>query len=449
MQKKIGDWKRKFSDGSQPNNHIAPSFPGIPLHVEGDDFISVDNGKIIVRTPPSPHSDRPSTGVQIEEPAGPIPRSRSDGKTSAPAAPFPGIPLYAETKVINPIFAKAHPLLASRLDGSDCSRRNSIGGSRITASVSAPAVSTPTLAPPPPPKDPLEEDDELYEKLPAVALKSNVESGVYCTIGKRPRMEDVHVVYDNFREVVPDLLKDDQDYSFYAVYDGHGGREAAEKVEKHLHRCIVEDPAFAEGKVEEATRNGYFKADSIMLEEAKVEGWTSGAVVVTSLLKGNTLYIANAGDSEIILGRKMLNKNAHRAIVLSYKHRPTNADEKSRIEAEGGYVFHGRLYGTLAVSRALGDFEFKKPKSDGNFVSVEPALKTLTLKPVDEFVILACDGLWDKVGYQDAVNLVASKRAEGMTAAQIAQELVAEAVRRDSMDNVSAVVVFFKWEEKS
>jgi len=122
-------------------------------------------------------------------------------------------------------------------------------------------------------------------------------------------------------------------------------------VEKHLHRCIVEDPAFAEGKVEEAMRNGYFKADSILLEESKAEGWTSGAVVVTSLLKNSTLYVANAGDSEIILGRRMLNKDAYRAFVLSYKHRPTNPDEKSRIEAEGGYVFHGRLYGTLAVSR--------------------------------------------------------------------------------------------------
>lgn len=227
MQKKIGSWKRKFSDSPQLT---AAAFPGIPLHIEGDDFISVDEGKIVVKPPAPPHSDRP-VGVQFEEAPGLIPRSRSgiefdelrraaeeeekqrylqkgssmlnlihffkDGKTSTPAVPFPGIPLYAETKVINPIFAKAHPMLASRLDDSECSRRNSIGGSRITASVSAPAMPSP----PPAPKDPLEEDDALYAQLPTLPLKSNVESGVYCTIGKRPRMEDVHVVYDNFKEV--------------------------------------------------------------------------------------------------------------------------------------------------------------------------------------------------------------------------------------------------------
>jgi len=263
-------------------------------------------------------------------------------------------------------------------------------------------------------------------------------------------MEDVHVVYDNFKEVFPDLLGKDteNDYSFYAIYDGHGGREAAEKVEIHLHKCIVEDPAFAEGRIEEAERSGYFKADEIMMEEAKVEGWGSGAVVVTAILIGNKLYIANAGDSEIILGRRLLSGSGHRSKVLSYKHRPTNPDEKARIEAEGGLVFRDRLYGTLAVSRALGDFEFKKPKSEGNFVSVEPALNTFSLKTVDEFVILACDGLWDKVSYEDAVNIVSAKRAEGLSVTEIAQELVGEAVRRDSMDNVSAVVVFFNWTEK-
>jgi len=233
MQKKIGSWKRKFSD-SPPNQLTAAAFPGIPLHIEGDDFISVEEGRIVVK-PVTPHSDR-STGVQFEESASSLPRSRSgiefdelrraaeeeekqlralqkgnsmlniihffkDGKSSAPAVPFPGIPLYAETKVINPIFAKAHPMLANRLDDSECSRRNSIGGSRITQSVSAPAVPSTPPAPPPPPKDPLEEDDELYAKLPVVELKSKVESGVHCTIGKRPRMEDVHVVYDNFKEV--------------------------------------------------------------------------------------------------------------------------------------------------------------------------------------------------------------------------------------------------------
>lgn len=45
---------------------------------------------------------------------------------------------------------------------------------------------------------------------------------------------------------------------------------------------------------------------------------------------------------------------------LSYDHKPNNELETKRIEAAGGWVMFNRVNGNLALSRALGDYIFKK-----------------------------------------------------------------------------------------
>ena len=46
-------------------------------------------------------------------------------------------------------------------------------------------------------------------------------------------------------------------------------------------------------------------------------------------------------------------------VVLTEKHRANDPKEKARIEKAGGAVFSGRVFGALAVSRSLGDGDFK------------------------------------------------------------------------------------------
>lgn len=111
----------------------------------------------------------------------------------------------------------------------------------------------------------------------------------------------------------------------------------------------------------------------------------------------NRLYIGNLGDAEAVIGRQK--PEGLVAECVTYKHKPNSPEERERIEKAGGHVVFGRVLGSLAVSRALGDAEFKMPrnKAQDDFVSSVPFLKAYSLGPDVPFMIIACDGLWDKV----------------------------------------------------
>ncbi|GAA5893747.1 hypothetical protein JCM6882_003085 [Rhodosporidiobolus microsporus] len=138
-----------------------------------------------------------------------------------------------------------------------------------------------------------------------------------------------------------------------------------------------------------------------------------------------TLYTANAGDARAVLAR-----GGH-AIRLSYDHKGTDPKEIQRVEAAGGYVANQRVNGYLAVTRALGDSQMK------TFVVGAPYTTETTLRPEDDFLIIACDGLWDVCSDQEAVDQIAKE-----TDAQAASDrLLKFALGRHSTDNLSIIVV--------
>jgi len=291
-------------------------------------------------------------------------------------------------------------------------------------------------------------------------------SGVESQQGKRKTMEDAHVTLNHLNAIFP-KLSNDVKRAFYAVYDGHSGRKAADFAEQMLHKNIISDPAFmAEDTIITAILNGYRKTDELILELASQEEpkWKDGTTAATVLIVDRTVYFANVGDSEIVLARwkdkRAPSVDSIEVIPLSHKHKPTNEDEKSRIEKLGGHVFQGRLFGTLAVARALGDAEMKVPISPANYVSAEPHVGKRELQSgVDAFLILACDGLWDKVTHQSAVEFVASCLLSGKSGVDrqqqqkdpktIASLLVKKALDAGSSDNVTVVLVVLKWDNAS
>ena len=118
--------------------------------------------------------------------------------------------------------------------------------------------------------------------------------------------------------------------------------------------------------------------------------------------------------------------------------------EKSRIEAHGGFVDDGYLNGQLAVARAIGNWHIKGLKGVNCPLSAEPEVKKALLTEDDEFLIIGCDGLWDVFSSQLAIDFARRRLQQHNDPERCCRELVAEALRRDSGDNLTVIVVCFQ-----
>ncbi|KAJ4905200.1 putative protein phosphatase 2C 49 [Raphanus sativus] len=150
---------------------------------------------------------------------------------------------------------------------------------------------------------------------------------------------------------------------------------------------------------------------------------------------------ANAGDCRAVLCRK------GRAIELSHDHTPINPLERRRVEECGGVIEDGYLNGELSVTRALGDWDMKRTphgsSSSKSPLISEPEIKQISLTEEDEFLVMGCDGIWDVLTSQEAVSIVKRGLNRHDDPARCARELVMEALRLNTFDNLTAVVVSF------
>lgn len=130
----------------------------------------------------------------------------------------------------------------------------------------------------------------------------------------------------------------------------------------------------------------------------------AGCTAIVALKINNSLIVANAGDSRGVLSRNGV------AIALSEDHKPSQEREITRITAAGGFVnMVGRVNGNLNLSRSLGDLKYKQSKHlppEAQMITAEPDIRVFPLTDEDEFFILACDGIWDVLTNQAAVDLV-------------------------------------------
>mmetsp|Transcript_16403 Transcript_16403/g.28400 ORF Transcript_16403/g.28400 Transcript_16403/m.28400 type:complete len:225 (-) Transcript_16403:936-1610(-) len=213
--------------------------------------------------------------------------------------------------------------------------------------------------------------------------------------------------------------------AFFAVYDGHGGREPVDAVSKKLHTVLLEELKKDPSNPKEALRQAYLKTDALMREH-QYAGTTAVTALIHQLNGARMLYAANAGDSRCILCR------GGKGVRLSYDHKASDPAEAQRCRDEGAFVVNSRVNGVLSVTRAFGDHAMK------NAVTAEPYLTEVQLQGDDEFLILACDGLWDVVSDQQAVDLVT---APDLDANKMAEMLVKHGLSQGSTDNMTVMVV--------
>lgn len=159
--------------------------------------------------------------------------------------------------------------------------------------------------------------------------------------------------------------------------------------------------------------------------------------LISFYLLCRTLVVANAGDCRAVLGKR------GKAVELSNDHKPNCTSERLRIEKLGGAVFDGYLNGQLSVARALGDWHMKGPKGSSCPLSAEPELHETLLTEDDEFLIIGCDGLWDVMSSQGAVTMVRKELMIHNDPVRCSRELVREALKRNTCDNLTVIVVCF------
>ncbi|GAB4834555.1 hypothetical protein Ancab_032813 [Ancistrocladus abbreviatus] len=274
------------------------------------------------------------------------------------------------------------------------------------------------------------------------AGQASVSHGWISAVGRRRQMEDTVTV-------VPRLVAGEYGvYDFFAVYDGHGGVEVADKCRDRLHCILAEDIAAEtpggrkEINWEKVMAGSFARMDEEvhwMKMAADMEGSegssmapekTMGSTAVVVLVGSEELVVANCGDCRAVLSRGGV------AIPLSRDHKPDRPDETERVEAAGGRVLNWngcRVLGVLATSRSIEITVCRRSQSD-------------------DFLIIASDGLWDVLSNEAACEFVRRcfngqmwrRLPSGVasSSASAAAILLAQlAIARGSGDNISAIVV--------
>ncbi|XP_048586000.1 protein phosphatase 1A isoform X2 [Nematostella vectensis] len=287
-------------------------------------------------------------------------------------------------------------------------------------------------------------DKPRTEKETKTGEGNGLRYGLAAMQGWRVEMEDAHTAVIG----LSDHLKD---WSFFAVFDGHAGENVSKYCSSNLHETLLKHQSF-EAAIKESSdspdldqlrsglRDAFLELDSTM---QKLPKWSSGedksgSTAIALLVTPKYYIFANCGDS-----RGILSHNGE-VIYNTVDHKPGNPDEKSRIENAGGSVMIQRVNGALAVSRALGDFEYKLDSSlhaTKQLVSPEPDIFFQSRSDQDEFIVLACDGVWDVMTNDEVGAFVRSRLQITDDLQRVSCELLDTCLTKGSRDNMSVIII--------
>ncbi|KAG2648967.1 probable protein phosphatase 2C 11 isoform X2 [Panicum virgatum] len=321
------------------------------------------------------------------------------------------------------------------------------------------------------------------DKLSENGENDRLKFGLSSMQGWRASMEDAHSA----------LLDLDSKTAFFGVFDGHGGRVVAKFCAKYLHSQVLKQgDAYSTGDLGSAVHRAFFRMDEMMRGQrgwrelsalgdkinkfsGMIEGliwsprgsdsnnqqddWASeegphsdftgptcGSTACVALIRNNQLIVANAGDSRCVISR------AGQAYNLSRDHKPELAAERERIMKAGGFIHMGRVNGSLNLSRAIGDVEFKQNKflpPEKQIVTANPDINVVELCDEDDFVVVACDGIWDCMSSQQLVNFIHEHINKESSLSAVCEKvldrcLAPSTITGEGCDNMTMILVQFK-----
>mmetsp|Transcript_11157 Transcript_11157/g.26809 ORF Transcript_11157/g.26809 Transcript_11157/m.26809 type:complete len:409 (-) Transcript_11157:155-1381(-) len=323
--------------------------------------------------------------------------------------------------------------------------------------------------------EPITEKTTVRGEIHQVGLESYAFSGMQ---GWRLTMEDAHMVCTDIPvEGRREGLR--KGHAIFGVMDGHGGDftsefasanfmrifSASSRLEKYASmsvedqsnvpglECLRQSLSETFSRLDvEIRKQQNLRNEKKFFELAKqqknselalrVRYERSGSTCNVVLVTPSHLICANAGDSRAILRR------AGKVLPLSFDHKPNNAPELERIDFAKGFVKCKRVDGDLAVSRGLGDFTYKSNEGlrvDQQKVIPNPEFVTYPRKEEDEFMILACDGIWDVAHNEECGSFIQTLIDGGETDfGLICEEAIDTCLDKNSRDNMTIAMVTFE-----
>lgn len=234
--------------------------------------------------------------------------------------------------------------------------------------------------------------------------------------GKRPEMEDcAKTLY---------MPGPGRRLAAFGVFDGHRGATAAQFAAENLLSSIQ---TYDENGVAQA----FLDTDKRFCAFAAQAHSLSGTTAVVAVMNGDRVIAANVGDSRALL----ISDNS--LTQLSYDHVAADPSEQQRVESSGGYIMPVggilRVQGSIAVTRGLGSPGYKQ------FIIPDPHVYSFRLCPLDQFLVLATDGLYMGLTNEEVRDVVLRNIALPLD--RLAVLLADTAIERGSPDNVTVTLV--------
>ncbi|XP_073297487.1 probable protein phosphatase 2C 38 isoform X2 [Primulina huaijiensis] len=249
--------------------------------------------------------------------------------------------------------------------------------------------------------------------------------------------------------------------TFVGIYDGHAGPEASRFISDHLFENIKKLAADKQEMSADVIKNAYLATEEEFLSlvkkqwEFKPQIASVGSCCLVGIICSGLLYVANAGDSRVVLGRLEKVENEVKAMQLSTEHNASFESVREELHAlhpndpQIVVLKHRvwRVKGLIQVSRSIGDAYLKKqefnrvpllPKFrlpepfEKPILLAEPSILVQKLYPEDQFLIFASDGLWEHLSNQEAVDLVNSSPRNGI-ARKLVKAALQEAAKKREM----------------